>query len=209
MKTIIFDFDGTLADSFGVIIDIVKKITRNKVTISSDQVNKIREMTITELAGHLNIKKYRWPWLLYVGKKEMNKHIQTVELHDGIKQMIEDLSKKHVRIMLLSSNSVKNIKYVLKKNNIAHKFEKIYGGAGLLSKASAIRKVMKKNKLDINDVIYIGDEVRDGDAAETLGIPFIAVTWGFSSAKSLEKQQPYKLANNTKELKKYIEEWIR
>lgn len=51
-----------------------------------------------------------------------------------------------------------------------------------------------------HEVIYVGDETRDVEAAKKVGVKVIAVTWGINSEKILRKQNPDYLIVKPKEL---------
>ena len=46
---------------------------------------------------------------------------------------------------------------------------------------------LKLMRLGRDEVVYIGDEARDIDAAQKVGIPIISVTWGFNSSDVLSR----------------------
>lgn len=209
MKTIIFDFDGTLVDSFDVITGIIHKLTAKKITLTDDQVESLRELTVRDIANYLGVKRYKWPFLVSIGRKEMNKQIDYIKLHPGIENCLRRLKKRNVQLYILSSNSKNNIEYIVNKFSLNNIFNKIYGGVGLLSKTRAIKSVMKKNKLKASDLIYIGDEVRDAKAAEAANVAFIGVTWGFNSSNLLKSQNAYEVVDDSKHLIKAIEDWIK
>ena len=209
MKTIIFDFDGTLADSFDIIVGIIGKIAIGGKVLGSKQLDDIREHTIIEAAKILEISKLKLPFLVALGRREMSKKINQLEIHEGLEDLIKDLHSKKINLMVLSSNSKKNIDFVLKKYSILNYFSKIYGSVGLLSKSRSISKVLKSNKINKEDVIYIGDEARDAIAAKTLGINFIGVGWGFNSTKLLLKYDNYAIVQDTQELKTKLIDWTK
>jgi phosphoglycolate phosphatase len=208
VKTIIFDFDGTLADSFDIIVGIIGKIAVGGKILGSKEINDLKEHTIIEIAKILEVSKFRWPFLVALGRKEMSKKIDQLKLHDGLESTIKQLSSEKINLIVLSSNSKKNIDFVLDKYNINTNFNHVYGNVGLLSKSRSISKVLKQNKIKKSDVIYIGDEARDALAAKNLGIKFIGVTWGFNSAKLLSKYPNFAVVNDASELKNKLKDWI-
>jgi phosphoglycolate phosphatase len=49
-----------------------------------------------------------------------------------------------------------------------------------------LRKLLRISRHASNEVIFVGDEIRDADAAREAGIPFGAVAWGFTHLRCLE-----------------------
>lgn len=208
MKTIIFDFDGTLADSFDLIVGIIGKIVMGGRLLGSKEINDLKEHTIIEVTKIMNVSKIKLPFIVAMGRKEMSLNINKIQLHSGIDELVKNLKNEDVKLMVLSSNSKKNIDFVLSKYDLIKYFDKVYGNVGLLSKSRSISKVLKSNKINKNEVIYIGDEARDAIAAKSLEIKFIAVGWGFNSIKLLSKYPNYALVNDTKQLKMKLKDWI-
>ena len=59
---------------------------------------------------------------------------------------------------------------------------------------------MVKQALHPSNVLYVGDEVRDIEAAKKAGIRIAAVTWGYNSKKALEAYKPDYLVTKPEEL---------
>jgi phosphoglycolate phosphatase len=79
-------------------------------------------------------------------------------------------------------------------------FSFIEAGSKLLGKARALSKAIKRHRLDKASVCYIGDEVRDIAAAQSVGVKSIAVTWGFNNRSTLEKTGPSYMISEPGEL---------
>ena len=63
---------------------------------------------------------------------------------------------------------------------------------------------MKSFHLKPVDIVYIGDEVRDVEAAKAMGVKIVSVTWGFQSKQILERGEPDYIAEKPKELEKIL-----
>jgi phosphoglycolate phosphatase len=116
--------------------------------------------------------------------------------------MPESLKGLHAggyRLLVISSNSERNVRIFLRASELETFFEGVYGGAAI-NKAAVLRKVMRRNRLAAADCFYIGDEVRDVVAAAKVGIEPVAVTWGYQTAEALKKYHPYALATKPSDL---------
>ena len=49
---------------------------------------------------------------------------------------------------------------------------------------------MMQRHLKSQEILYVGDELRDVKASQKAGIPVAAVTWGFNSRESLAASKP-------------------
>jgi phosphoglycolate phosphatase len=66
-----------------------------------------------------------------------------------------------------------------------------YGcGASIFGKPPKFRQVLRRSGVRAHEAICIGDEVRDAEAAHSLGIPFAAVSWGYATPELLASQEP-------------------
>lgn len=207
MKTVIFDFDGTIANSFNEVVEIAYHLTKHPRLTDPKEVEKIREHPLAELAEEIKVPKYKWPYLLFRGRSLMAKVIRKVEPFPGINDTIVGLHKSGYQLLLMSSNSTKNVQRFLKNNNLNQYFLKIYGGVGLFGKSGALRRILKVNNLVSSDAIYIGDEPRDIEAAKANEMQCIAVSWGFNAEDLLVKNKPFKVAKTPKDIRNIIKDW--
>ena len=60
-----------------------------------------------------------------------------------------------------------------------------------------------RNSMD--EIIYVGDEMRDIEASKKVGIPVIAVSWGLNKREALESFKPDQMAHSPKDLPGCIE----
>ena len=85
-------------------------------------------------------------------------------------------------------------------------FVDYYGGIGVFSKTPALRRLLKDHEIDVKDAVYIGDEVRDIEAARAIGLRIIAVSWGFASRDNLVAAKPMQVIDSSDELIDILEE---
>ncbi len=196
IKFIFFDFDGTLADTMEAGIKITNKIAKqlNLEPLDETKLDLYRNLEPNEFLKLMNIPLIKIPFLAGMYHIEFNKIIHTLKPFDGIPQMLDKLSQKY-NLGILSSNSVENIEKFLAANNLRQYFKFIHSQPHIFGKSSSIKKLMRRNRLKRKQVIYIGDEVRDIQAAKQAKIPVIAVTWGLNSEKLIQKYNPDYIAH--------------
>lgn len=203
MRHIIFDFDGTLADSLPLFIELAQELVG--VQISPENIERYRNMPSREILKEVKVPIYRFPALLVKGKALMMKRMNEVKAFPGLNEVVEQLgADSNNKLYVVSSNSTGIISSFLDTNNLSDNFESIYGNVGLFSKAQAIKKVMKREGFDISDSVYVGDEVRDIEAAHKVGMPIISVTWGFNGRQLLEKSKPTYIIDSPKGIIKIV-----
>jgi phosphoglycolate phosphatase len=73
-----------------------------------------------------------------------------------------------------------------------------------LIRQRVLTQVLKKQKIDKTEAIYVGDEIRDIEAAQKVGMKIISVTWGFNAKESLQKFHPDALADTPDEFLHFV-----
>ncbi len=198
--TLIFDFDGTIADSFPLIVELFYELTGQPAITDQQRINRLRQLSLRQVLKELDVPLLRMPMLLMRGKARMHQRIGEVKPFPGIEKALRALRDDGHRLFILSSNSEANIRSFLQKEHIAEYFEHVQGGAGVLHKASALKKIMHKYDLDPAKSFYIGDEVRDIIAAHKIDVRIVSVAWGFNGREALAAHEPFALLYRPAEL---------
>jgi phosphoglycolate phosphatase len=206
MAAIIFDFDGTIADTFETVVGIFYSLTGRKQALPHAEIQRLRGLTLSQAAEELRIKPWKLPFLLLLGRRRMTKRMNSIQAHAGVVDTIKKLHNEGHQLFIMSSNSERNIMKFLSQQELAYEFVRVYGGAGLLNKARVLKRVIKQNRLTANDCWYVGDEARDVVAAQHAGVRVMAVTWGYNNAAILEKHQPTKLVHRPEQIITILEE---
>ena len=131
------------------------------------------------------------------------KHVQPFE---DMPDVIKKLHAEGHELFMLSSNSVKNIHRFLHHYELHTYFLEIYGSTGLFGKAPTLRRLLKEQHLEKTDAVYIGDELRDVQAAQSIGMRVIAVGWGFARPAGLEALKPTAIAETPDDIIRILEE---
>jgi phosphoglycolate phosphatase len=205
-RTIIFDFDGTIADTLNAVVKIVndhsehfgyKKVTKQDIPYL--QGKKPRE-----ILSHLGISIFKLPSWVKKIHSEINKEITYMTPTVNISPLLSELSDdKDVHLGILTSNTQENVQQFLEKNELDF-FEFVRTGKSVFGKSHMINKIMKQQRLNQNDVFYVCDEVRDVEAARKSGIKSVAVTWGYNTKNALVKENPDFLVTTPDELREII-----
>jgi phosphoglycolate phosphatase len=195
---VIFDFDGTLADSFPLVVDIFYKLVERKPLPRAD-VTRLRGMTLRQVARELRIPIWRVPLLVVRGRAAMRARMEEVVIMDDMIPAVKRLAKTH-KLFILSSNSPETIRAVLKRYGLFEYFTDIEGDVSLLRKAGRLKRLIKRNDLDRRHLYYVGDEARDIEAARRAGVRCIAVSWGYNNIHALKRHHPYRLVFSAEEM---------
>lgn len=204
-KVLLFDFDGTIADSFNNLLEITKSLASkyNLPKLNSKQINELRSRDAKTIMEILKIPIYKIPLMAHDVRKLQSEQIAKLEAFKDMPKTLHKLKDKKFILSILTSNNEDNVKKFLTNNHI-NIFKNVYGDAGIFQKARAIGKFLKKNHYNKDEVIYIGDEIRDILACKKVGIKIVSVTWGYNSKESLIKNKPDFVANTPKDLLKIL-----
>ena len=199
MVAVIFDFDGTIADSFEFVVTFLAEGVK-RPALSGKQKQELHNLSMTAMARRLGYGWWRLPFMLVKGRRKMNGSIKQLQPFDGMPAVIRELHDTGHQLFIVSSNSARNIRAFLHHHELEAYFSEVTGGIGLFGKAGALRRLLKKHRLKANDAIYIGDELRDVEAAQSIQLPVIAVTWGFARPTDLTALRPTAQAHTPAEL---------
>lgn len=187
----LFDFDGTIANTFPSIIAILNRLAPEYGyrTASPEELPALRSLTPRQLAERMGLSWHQVPLLAVRVRKEMARNMNTIEPFDGIADALDGLRKRGVRLGMLTSNSRENVELFL-ANRPELQFHFVSTGSGLFGKHHRLKRLLQREQLAPADAYYVGDETRDIEAAQAVGMRMIAVTWGFSSLPPLAALKP-------------------
>lgn len=205
MAAIIFDFDGTIADSFDHVTTYLMK-SAGMPKPSREDLEPYRFMSMLAIARSLGISWWKMPRLLIEGRRYMEKVGGRIEPFEDMPEIIRKAQAQGHELFIVSSNSIHTLHKFLHKYKLHTYFLQIYGGISLFGKAKALRGLLKDQNLEVKNCVYIGDELRDIEASKSIGMKVIAVSWGFARTEDLKKHHPTALVTTPHDLLMKIEE---
>ncbi len=199
---LLFDFDGTLVDSFDCVVETFMRLADEMHfrKIKKEEIEDLRNLSSTEFVKFLNIPLYQIPTLIYRTRKYLFHEMHRLQPVADMPYILQQLSKTGSTLGILTSNSAANVKLWLKQHHLQDVFSFIYIESSFFSKKNLLKRILKKHKIPLSQAYYIGDETRDIEAANQNQIRSIAVTWGYNSEKALTKAEPYLLIRRPQDL---------
>ncbi len=200
---IIFDFDGTIADTFDLALEIYNTIAPeyNCRPAGPEDHELLRTKKPQELLKTYGVTRLKLLTLLLRIRKELSRHIPDIKLVSGMEASLQEIRNSGYKMGILTSNSVSNVSKFLDINNLSGLFDFIYSGRSLFGKEKVIRRLLMHEQLSADRVIYVGDETRDIEASKNAGIPVVAVSWGLNRREVLASLSPDQIADDPKELR--------
>jgi len=188
---VIFDFDGTLADSASWFVTALNKaaVRFGFPVLSDAEVERLRGQGNREIIRHLGVPLWKIPRIATYIRRLAAEDAGSIRLFPDAGDTLRRLRAAGVRIAIASSNAEGTIRQVLGAENAAL-IDAYECGASLFGKAARFRRVMRRTGMTGPAVIAIGDEARDIEAARAAGVAAGAAAWGYATADLLRACQP-------------------
>lgn len=201
-STIVFDFDGTIADTLEAAIAVYNELALEvgSKQITPEEVPALRHLSLKAFINYVGVSTLSVPRLLFKGRSKIKANIGNLPLIEGMHEALVELKQEVGKLGILTSNSTENVELFLKAHGISHLFDFISSSSKLTGKAKNLRAICKTFSNKPANMIYVGDETRDIQAAHRAGVASCGVGWGFNSKEALEQESPTLLCNSTTEI---------
>lgn len=201
-RILIFDFDGTLADTQDLILAGYNAYAakRGYPAISPADLPEMREAGARENFKKYRIPLWRIPIMVWHIRRATGAGVRALAIDPDVKTALEQLKRSGHELYIVSSNSQTAIKGFLRTNGLDI-FTEVHSVFNLWGKGAYLTKLIKRHRWDRSHVFYIGDEIRDIEAAHKAGISCIAVGWGYNTGESMLRQGASRLLLHKSELK--------
>jgi phosphoglycolate phosphatase len=195
----VFDFDGTLADSMPWFVSVLDEVADRFgfAKLDREELHSLRGLDSLAILKRLELPLWKVP--------RVAAHMRTLAsrermpLFDGVEATLLELRARGVELAVVSSNGAETIRRSL-GDEVAVSIGWYECGASIFGKPTKLKKVLAKSGTAPSDAIYIGDELRDADAAASTGMPFGAVSWGYNDLDVLLAKSPAEVFGSVDEL---------
>jgi Predicted phosphatases len=205
-KLIVFDFDGTLADSapwfIGTLNDIAK--AHGFRSVNEHEIAMLRGKPNREIIRYLGIRFWQMPAIARELRKRSLEAAGMIRLFDGVPGLLQQIKSSGAQLAIVSSNGEEAVRRVL--GTSAAMIDHYACGVSLLGKAARFRQLQRMLKLQPRQVLAVGDEGRDVEAAHRAGFASAAVTWGYATKDALQRCSPTFIVNSLSELASLFQE---
>ena len=121
-----------------------------------------------------------------------------------MREALIEIQPKVEHFGILTSNSSENVELFLKHHGLDDLFQFISSKSKLSGKAKHLKSILRTFSLEKEEILYVGDEIRDIKACQKVGIPIAAVTWGLNAKDALAANNPEYLFDDPQELRDLI-----
>jgi phosphoglycolate phosphatase len=197
----LFDFDGTLADSYAWFLGRMSQLADQHRfrRVEEHEVETFRGKSARQGMEELEVPLWRLPRIARQVRREMASEIDAIRPFPGVDQTLRELARQGVELAVVTSNSLDNVRRILGPESAA--LIRHYAcGAAFFGKRPKLRKVLRASGVLAGEANAIGDEIRDLEAARAEGIAFGAVAWGYTRPEALRAHAPEEMFASVEEI---------
>lgn len=203
-RLVVFDFDGTLANSFPWFCDVLNDVARRHgfCEVRPDEREELRNLGARDILKSLGVPLWKVPRIA----RDMRamKQAADIPLFEHVPDVLGELRVRGAQLAIVSSDSEASIRRTLGCET-ASLFDGYFCGAALFGKAGKLRQAAEAAGVSPARAIYVGDEIRDAHAARDAGMKFAAVTWGYSSRPAMMSCAPDIVLDEIADLLRLVE----
>ncbi len=186
MDTVIFDFDGTLADTHESIITTMAETmrvlghTEADAEVMTSLIGLPLKEGIRRAAGIEDEQALNDAVALY-RKIYKDTAPHTVKLYPGVKETLETLANKGYKLAVATSRGKDSLRQMLEVLGIAHLFTVLKADEDVINKKPApdmVRAILYELKCSPSDAMVVGDTSFDIEMGNSAGVKSCGVTYG-------------------------------
>lgn len=211
MRSLLFDFDGTLMDTWpGIQSTLKAALTELEIpfeahTVTRELVGMPLQKVFEKLmpgdgsGAEAAARKYRelFPRIGMPGARPF----------EGVPGLLEDLRMEGRQLYLVTARNEIITRRMMAEHGLTRFFAWVRGeleGEAPEGKSHMVAEVLDRFDLDPPGCVMVGDRSYDVDAAVANGIKAVGVTYGYGTAKELQDAGASHLAETVHELKKVL-----
>jgi len=202
IKSIIFDWSGTLSDNFHLFCKVVEKIceVKGKTPLSIEEIRETFDLP------YMKFWNKHFPKMTKEEEEKLySKYIHQIGTPDVFPQVSETLQKLHsdgIRLFVVSSDLKTTLLPEIQKAGLENVFSEVKDFVH--EKEHAISELIQKYNLNPKETAFVGDTSGEVLAGKKAGVKTISITWGFSDRKRLIEAKPDALIDSIIELEKAL-----
>ena len=185
-RLVIFDFDGTLADSFPWVVramdDVADRFKFRRVR--EGELEELRYCDAREVMRRMGISRWKLPMIARYVRTRMAADVDQIGMFAGAGELIDALAAAGIQMAVVSANGEATIRSVLGPH--ARHISAVAAGVSLFGKRGKLLRMSRLTGIEPDAVLVIGDEIRDVNAARAARMHFGAVSWGLTRPEALK-----------------------
>ncbi|SPL70260.1 HAD-IA family hydrolase [Acinetobacter stercoris] len=213
VELIIFDWDGTLFDSVGQIVDSLMFAAKEfDQPLSNDAAKSIIGLGLPEVAKILFPKV---PDLHTEILKSYGDHYvansKTDVWFDGVSELLADLKNQNIKLAVATGKSRRGLDRVLNQTGSVELFDVTRAASETRSKPDPLMlaEILQYTGIKAENAIMVGDTSYDLEMARNITMPRVGVSYGVHSVDVLNKYQPLTIAHDVGDLHQFLNHQVQ
>jgi len=201
-KLVVFDFDGTVADTLPTSFKIFNQLSDEfgyRRLASPEQYVELFHQSTPAIMKAVGLSLLKLPRLVYEGKRLFRENLNQVKVFEGLAEVLAQLAKSR-RLVIVSSNLGELIEEFLERHGLRQHFELVLGAERGEGKFKLLKHYLAQSGGQPEDAWLVCDTTRDIKDGHKLGLKVIAVAWGYHAPEALRKEKPDFLVNRPEEI---------
>ena len=214
VKAILFDLDGTLADTSPDMCASLNRVLANRKLKTVDCINLKKHISrgalgVIEYASSVNDRDIDSSLLRSEFLEDYKNHsfIKT-RLNKNMNKLIDYLLEKNILVGIVTNKHSRYVYKITEGLGLNEKLSCTITGDMVLNAKPAIDgliKAAKEIECNVDEIIYVGDDERDIIAGRNAGMNTIAANFGFISPDiNIKSWNADLIINDALDIKKYI-----
>jgi phosphoglycolate phosphatase len=204
-KHLLFDFDGTLVDSLDIGTKAFNVVAERHgyARLEANSRELMLKKPVRERFRHYGVPMVHLPALAIEFYLQYKKLLKELKFFEGIPEMLHTLHEAGCQLSVMSSNDPDIIQTYMHEHGI-NLFRRMIGSSRLFGKDKMIRRYMRAERIRRDQVLYVGDELRDIEACKKVGVPVIWVSYGFDHEELVAPAHPDFVAHSPTEVAEIV-----
>ncbi len=208
IRGIIFDFDGTVADTIPLCCSAFREVAKHQLGRDYSDAEIVGMFGPSEEGIFQRIAGDRWESCIedFLTVYERD-HVSLVTLFPGIPELLSQLVGHRVPIAIATGKGAGSAAISLRILDLKQHFDIVESGSPEGSvKPEAIRRIVHRWDLDPTTVAYVGDAPNDVSDARAAGVVPLAAAWAATAdPAALQDRGPAAMFSSVVELTDWIQ----
>ena len=211
VKLVVFDWEGTLADSLGEIFQAIA-IQAQAFGLGDFDLKKARQYAGMGLAKAIQklypeLNQQQLESFLEAVQKTIHSHHQQTCLFPKALNMLQTLHEAGIHLAIASNKGHQSLVKVLSSCQLLHFFPKIKTASDCNPKPcpDMLSELMEFYQVDATETLMVGDSDADMQMAKTLNVPAIGVDFYAEYSQSLIDAGAVMVIDDYNELLQYLD----
>ncbi len=191
LKAVIFDFDGTIADTMPFLSALAVNLITTNYEISEEEARgRYRETTGIDFRTQMERIFPNHPRNREVVAAFEARKLDGILDHPVFSEVVPTLmlfKSRHVARFICSSSTEEIVADYASKTNIADLIDGCFGYRPGLSKGQQIELILRQHRLDPDEVLFVSDSLMDYEFVRDKGIRFIGIRRMFEEREFQER----------------------